>query len=193
MSGFRIGGHGPSHGVELAMRIREYMDQADSRAAAAPAPAARDEGVPQAPPAKAIDNPRRGARALLNRVAAPADNRVRGKRGQGNADDVVQGDIRRWNRMDTEEYQALEAIPGAYESEALLRSDKPYLRRVGDVALERGKARPVPEPQAPAGKKAQRKWAFGGSQALRDRARIARLQDVLFAVPPQSILVGGMA
>ena len=179
----RIGGHGPSRGVDLAMLFREYMDQADSRDAA-PAPASRDDGLPQAPPVKAIDNPRRGTRAFINRGEAPAENRVRGKRGRDNSGDVVQGDIRRWNRMDAEEYQALEAIPGAADAEAPLRTDKPYMRRLGEAAVDRGKARPAPESPAPAGKKAQGKWAFGVSRALRERAQFSRMHGVLFDVSP---------
>lgn len=185
MSISRIGGHGPSRGVDLAMLFREYSDQADARAsAAAAAPAPQDRGLPQAPPVKAIDNPRRGSRALLNRIEAPAENRVRGKRSRGDAGDVVQGDIRRWNRMDVEQYQAVEAIPGASESEVPLRADKSYMRRLSDVAVGRGQARPAPEPPAPGGKKAQGKWAFGVSQALRERAQFARMHGALFDVSP---------
>jgi hypothetical protein len=177
----RISGHDYSRAGDLVQLFREYSDLADSSSAASlPLPSPQDNALLQAAPVKAIDNPQRGTRSFVSRIAAPAENRIRSKRDPDNAGDVVQGSIRRWERMAAQDYQALEAIPGADESEGLLRTDKPYMRRLSDVAAQRDKSRSAPASQTPVSKKVKANWSFGMNQALRARAQFARMHGVLF-------------
>lgn len=184
MSISRINTHGHSRAIDYALFLRDYIDMQESQSVqtAAPAPSAPAPAALPSAPAKAIDHPRRGTRAFLERAPGAAQSRVSNKRRYGDSSEIVQGDITHWQRMDTQVSNALEAIPQGDELARGTRVDKPYMRRVseGREVTQKGAWTATAPAQAD---KNPGKWTSGLSKALRERAQFARVHGVLFEAP----------
>ncbi|ALU89643.1 hypothetical protein Hrubri_2458 [Herbaspirillum rubrisubalbicans M1] len=184
MSISRINTHGHSRAIDYALFLRDYIDMQDSQSTQAAAPvssAPAPVALPSAP-AKALDHPRRGTRAFLERAPGAAQSRVSNKRRYGDSSEIVQGAITHWQRMDTKASDALEAIPQGDELARGTRVDKPYMRRVseGRAVAQKGDGTAAAPTLA---NKNPRKWTSGLSKALRERAQFARVHGVLFEAP----------
>ncbi|UWE18926.1 hypothetical protein [Herbaspirillum huttiense] len=184
MSIARINTHGPSRAIDYALFLRDYIDIQESLSAQdmTPAPTAALAPAPQSAPAKAIDHPRRGTRAFLERAPGAARNRVSDKRRYGDSSEIVQGDIAHWQRMDMQASEPLEAIPQGDELARGLRVDKPYMRRVGEGRAGRSKEDPAATALATPNK-APMKRTSGVGRARRERAQFARMHGALFEAP----------
>ncbi|MDR9838890.1 hypothetical protein [Herbaspirillum huttiense] len=180
MSIARINTHGPSRAIDYALFLRDYIDMQESPSAqdSAPAPAASVATAPPSAPAKAIDHPRRGTRAFLERAPGTPRNRVSNKRRYGDSSEIVQGDIAHWQRMDTQARESLDAIPQGDELARAMRVDKPYMRRIGEGRAGRSKDGPAAATSAPPNKAAMKR-ASGVGQAMRERAQFIRMHGVL--------------